>query len=525
MAASKNYKTRVNKAKKLNKRRFPRWTKFAVIGLVAVVGIVVIFNTFAANSMPVNTTKVINGGSLSDENSSSSMARSPITLEACRMSDTPGEGEANRIYVGAKPVISSYVANKLNAVWDKYYPEYHIDGQNVTYAADYQMPEHVYYDASFIVDRDKPTDTQEQYRDFLLPSEGYPQYYSGKFWETFAPGQPPAFASRYFESPGKAVKKFWDNATIYTRNASYIERNSNNDRQKPNSPFPASSNINTTNESSSSSSKSSSQSSSSSTGNVSRFKPSNTSSNGTTQSSSATNNSSNKSTTPSNNTRQSNTNTSTQQSSPNDVSKLNSILGTVTSITNPQLNLRPGTLPGRTSWSYLEGPVARYNDAKCPGGKEGGFSCGNNPSSYDVVNNPNPFIKFNVSWIGGRNTSVVNDNGKRLVEHDVKIVRFKDLPKCGNNPLQAQNQIDSKASFSQVQYQNYEKAFNQIKAAGIDVGVAGPGQDKMAEIFLNNGISPLASLGSQYWTGLPPKGPDSPQTGYGDQRLAEPIPN
>jgi hypothetical protein len=90
------------------------------------------------------------------------------------MSDTPGEGEANRIYVGAKPVISGFVANKLNAVWDKYYPEYHIDGQNVTYAADYQMPEHVYYDASFIVDRDKPTDTQEQYRDYLLPvSSGY----------------------------------------------------------------------------------------------------------------------------------------------------------------------------------------------------------------------------------------------------------------------------------------------------------------------------------------------------------------
>lgn len=519
-------KKRVNKSKKLSRSRFPKWTKFAVIGLVALVGIVVVFNTFAASSMPVNTTKVINGGSVSDENSSSSMARSPITLEACRMSDTPGEGEANRIYVGAKPVISGFVANKLNAVWDKYYPEYHIDGQNVTYAADYQMPEHVYYDASFIVDRDKPTDTQEQYKDYLLPSEGYPQYFSGKFWVPFGvPGQPDWFEKENFDYPGKAVKKFWDNATIYTRNASYIQRNYNGEGTKQNSPFPASSNISTTKESSSGSSSSTEKSSTSSTGNISRFKPSSTTSNSSTQSTTTPSNSTSKTTPPSNNSRQTNTNTSTQQSNPDDVAKLNRILGTVTSTTNPSLGLYPGTLPGRTSWSYLEGPVARYNDAKCPGGKAGGFSCGNNPNSYDVVNNPNPFIKFNVSWIGGRNISVVNDNGKRLVEHDLKIVRFKDLPKCGNNPLQAQNQIDSKANFSEVIYGNYERAFNQIKAAGIDVGVAGPGQDKMAEIFLNNGISPLASLGSQYWTGLPPKGPDSPQAGYGDQRLAEPIPN
>jgi cell division septal protein FtsQ len=87
MASSKKLKSRVSKSKKLNKSRFPRWTKFAVVGLVAVVGIVVIFNTFAASSLPVNTTKVINGGSVSDENSSSSMARSPITLEpvVCRI--------------------------------------------------------------------------------------------------------------------------------------------------------------------------------------------------------------------------------------------------------------------------------------------------------------------------------------------------------------------------------------------------------------------------------------------------------
>lgn len=469
MKTKQKPRVRVNKSKKLARRRFPRWAMFVVIGLVAVVGIALIITTFAAGVLPTNTAKVINGGSVSTDNSVSSMARSPITLEACRMSDTPGEGEANRVYVGAKPVISSYVANKLNSVWDRYYPEYHINGQNVTYAADYQMPEQVFYDASYIVDKDKPTDTQEQYKDFILPSEGYPQYFSGKFWVPFGvPGQPDWFESKYFSSPGKAVKKFWDNATIYTRNASYFERNYSGEGSK-NSPFPGG------------------------TGSTS----SNKSTNRTVATTSATN-----------------------QSNPSDVSKLNAILGTVTSTTNPNLGLYPGTLPGRTSWNYLEGPVARYNDAKCPGGKAGGFSCANNPNAYDTINNPNPFIKFDVSWMGGRTVGSVNENSKKLVDHDVKIMRFKDLPKCGNNPLQTQNQIDSKADFSKVIYGNYERAFNQIKAEGINVGVAGKGQDRMSEIFLNNGISPLASLGAPYWTGLPPKGTGAGLPGYGNYGTA-----
>ena len=99
MKTNKKPKSRVNRSSKITKRKFPRWAMFVVIGLVAVVGIALIIRTFAAGVLPTNTAKVINGGSVSTDNSVSSMARSPITLEACRMSDTPGEGEANRVYV------------------------------------------------------------------------------------------------------------------------------------------------------------------------------------------------------------------------------------------------------------------------------------------------------------------------------------------------------------------------------------------------------------------------------------------
>lgn len=524
MATNKKLKSRVNKSKKLNKSRFPKWTKFVVIGLVAVVGIAVIVRTFASGGT-VNTATIIGGGALSDPNSATSMVRSPITLEACRMSDTPGEGAANRVYVGAKPVISAYAADKLNAVWDKYYPEYHINGQNVTYAADYQLPQSVYYEANYIYDRDNPTDTSSPYRDFLLPSEGYPKFYSGELWKTFAPGQPPALETSLLASPGPAIKKFWDNGTIYGNAATYIDTPSGN--SKPVSPFPASSNISTTEQSSSGSANSSTESSkstNSSTGNISRFKPSTSNSTSNSTQSTSTSSSTNKASTPSNNrTTQTNTTNNMYQSNPNDVSKLNSILGTVTSKTNPNLGLYPGTLPGRTSWSYLQGPVAKYNDARCRESQPGNsdpYGCGNDPSKYDPINNPNPFIKFVISWFGGRSVGSVGENSKLLVDSDVKVVRFKDLPKCGADPIQVRNQIDSKANFSEVMYSNYERAFNQIKAAGIDVGVAGPGQDKMAEIFLKNGISPLSSLGSGYWTGLPPKGTGSGLPGYGNYGTA-----
>lgn len=525
MATNKKLKSRVIKSKKLNKSRFPKWTKFVLIGLVAVVGIAVIVRTFASGGT-VNTATIIGGGALSDPNSATSMVRSPITLEACRMSDTPGEGAANRVYVGAKPVISAYAADKLNAVWDKYYPEYHINGQNVTYAADYQLPQSVYYEANYIYDRDNPTDTSSPYRDFLLPSEGYPKFYSGDLWKTGS------LDSSLLAYPGPAIKKIWDNGTIYGRQAKYVDSPAGGINAKPNSPFPASSNISTTEQSSSGSANSSTESSkstSSSTGNISRFKPSSrtnnsgqsttTSNTNTNQSATTPGNSTNKSTTPSNSsTRQTNTTNNMYQSNPNDVSKLNMILGTVTNRTNPLLNMYPGVLPGRTSWSALEGPLAKYNDARCRESQPGNsdpYGCGNDPSKYDPINNPNPFIKFVISWFGGRSVGSVGENSKLLVDSDVKVVRFKDLPKCGADPVQVRSQIDSKANFSEVIYANYERAFNQIKAAGIDVGVAGPGQDKMEEIFLNNGISPIGSLGRSYWTGLPPRGNASGLPGYG----------
>lgn len=443
----------------INKPKFSRRTFIAVTVLVAAVGAYHVFRTYAADPLSFDTKKIVGAGSVSTNNSVSSMARSPISLDACRMSDTPGEGAANRVYVGAKPVISKFVADKLNAVWDKYYPEYHIDGQDVTYAADYQMPEQVFYDAYYIIDRDKPTDTKEQYKDFLLPSEGYPQYFSGKFWVPFGvAGQPDWFESKYFNYPGKAVKKFWDNATLNKREAKYVETGYNGEGIKGVKSVPSAGG----------------------------------------SSSSANNKSKNQSAPNNNNSRQSN---------PSDVSKLNMILGTVTSTTNPNLGLYPGTLPGRTSWSYLEGPVVRYRNP-------------NNPNSYSVVNNPNPFIKFHVRWLGGRTVGSVGENSKKIVDHNVKVIRFKDLPKCGNTPLQSQNQIDSKADFSKVIYGNYERAFNQIKAEGINVGVAGKGQDRIAEIFINNGISPLASLGSPYWTSLPPVGGGTGLPGYGNYGTA-----
>ena len=523
--ANKRSKKNIRVFKKNNKfkRKIPRWSIFVAIG-VAAVGVFVIFNTFAAGNSTVNTATIVQGGSVGGGNSASSMLRSPITLEACRMSDTPGEGPQNRVYVGAKPVISSYAADKLNAVWDKYYPEYHIDGQNVTYAADYQMPQQVYYTAKYIYERDKPTDTSSQYSDFLLPSEGYPKFYSGDLWETFAPGQPAALNTSLTSYPGPAIKRIWDEGTIYGNEAKYIDTPAGGSN-KATSPFPASSSISSTEKSSSASSNGASTTNqSSSTSNTSnnssgtRFKPSGTQSSST----SSTNKSTNTPNTSNRNTSQTNT-TSTNRNTPSDVSKLNMILGTVTSKTNPNLGLYPGALPGRTSWSSLEGPVAKYNDARCRASQPGNsdpYGCGNDPSKYDPINNPNPFIKFTTSWMGGRMVGAVGINGMNLVDSQVKVVRFKDLPKCGADPLQVRNEIDAKANFSQVMYDNYERAFNQIKAAGIDVGVAGPGQDKMAEIFLNNGISPLSSLGSSYWTGLPPKGTAQGLPGYGSYGTA-----
>lgn len=416
------------------------------------------------------------------------------------MSDTPGAGPQNRVYVGAKPIISNYTADKLNAVWDKYYPEYHIDGQDVTYAADYQNPESVYYEAYYIYDKDNPSDATSQYSDYLLPSQVLPIYYAGGYWN--APGGPegPAYNVSRKDPPGAAERKVWEQAAYSI--AKYRDWYNKNLPPRPNSNSTTETNTSPTSNSANNSNKSSRETST-------RFKPSSTSSS------------------PNNVSTSSNGNISPETLS-RDKSDLNKILGTVTSLSNPQLAITPASLPGRTSWDFIEGPVGKYNSAKCEAAQVGGkypYGCKEYTEFWDSINNPNPFIKFDVSWKAGRYVGSVNDSGRQLVEHDVKYVRFKDLAKCGADPIQVRDEIDSKANFYEINKSNYKKAYEQIKAAGYNLTYGGPQIEKTKAIYLNNGISPLSFVDAGYWTGLPPT--DAPTTGipgYGEGRVARPYP-
>lgn len=334
MKTKQKPRVRVNKSKKLARRRFPRWAMFVVIGLVAVVGIALIVTTFAAGVLPTSVKKVIPGGAVSQVDSTTALARSPITVDACRMSDNPGEGPGNRVYVGAKPVISVELANKMNAVWNQYYPQYKVTGQNVPYALDYSGANNVNYSANYIVDRRDPTNTTKQYSDYYNPTEAK-------------------------SLPDK--NRFFAREPIDWKYANFMDSAISSIHEKPYDIAAQSNYINSKLDA---------------------------------------------------NTRGLTAANSTRQ---------------------PDINyIAPFKLPGKTYWSYIDGPVMVYNDGKCP---KAGFGCQNDRSKYDVVNNPNPFIKFDVSWLSARLAGVVNKESSPVKEHVVKVVRFKDLPRCGVAPV------------------------------------------------------------------------------------------
>lgn len=417
---------RVNKSKKkLRNSRFPRWTKFVVIGVVALAGITVIVRTFAASIFPSTTTKVVSGGGIGRIDSRNPLARSPITLEACRMSDTPGPGKENRVYFGAKLVISKNAADKLNAYWDRYFPEYHIDGQDVPWAADYTRPSSIAYTAQYMVDNDKPTDTKDPYNPILKPSEALSVLSSGKFDSM---GQYNARNKSYTASLNgyPRIKRDYVNSTIYGNEAQLWEKDylARGARSGQASPFP---------------------------------------------------------------TTQRDGSVITQ---------------------NPQNPFADyaiyfGKMPGRTQWSYLSGPVGKYNDAKCkaaqPGSKDP-YGCTNDPTKYETINNPNPFIRIDVDWANGRAGGGFGTS-QTFIENVTNVFRFKDLPKCGNAPATYTRTLEQRnAEASRVNeliYAGTQKANQAIGAAGIDQGLAQENSTyvKMEQIRFENGVSNLVYSG------------------------------
>lgn len=444
MASNKKLKSRVNKSKKLNKSRFPRWTKFVVIGLVAVVGIVFIVRTFAAGVFPISAKKVIPGGSVGLVSSASSMARSPLIVEACRMSDTPGAGPENRVYVGAKPVVSKVLADRMNKVWDPHFPEYHIDGQDVPWAVDNLNSQQIYYEANYIVDNNDRSDTAKAYTDLLKPSEVDKLIPTGQYNYDIGPK---SYLTKNGFGPWFNIRKEWLTANYLYNVANYNE--------KPLSQSEQSEYIN------------------------------------------------------------------------NKLgSNRNARGGNFSAVpANPGINyISANQMPGKTIWSYIEGPVALYNKAKCPADANNGYGCQNKPESYDLVNNPNPLIKFDVSWLGGRQTGVINGEGAWLNDHVVNVVRFKDLPKCGRTPLPTVAEQYAKAD-------KYTKLVKDLglqakvdaayRAAGIDPSVAQTTSNnyKMRLINWENGLNQV-----NFWTGKPANDLYDNTPGYGTTQVSRPYP-
>jgi len=219
----KKSKSRLYKKASKYKSRIPRWAIFVVIGVVFALGVFWLFTTFAAGLLDPNTVRLVSSGGRGKDASQPASERSPITIEACRMSDTPGDGPANRVYFGAKPVYSKEAADKLNSVWDRHFPEYHIDGQDVPWAVDHYRPGGIYYNARYVVDAEKPTDTRDAYNPYYKPSESRAAVASGKYNSMGNYNS----RQRSFGVDGNGppvIKRDYVDATIYGRQANLWEK-------------------------------------------------------------------------------------------------------------------------------------------------------------------------------------------------------------------------------------------------------------------------------------------------------------
>lgn len=413
--------------KNLNKKGFSHVELFIVLIVVFLVGGAG-FYVFKRSSMgkiseaesrqeaSVNKKVVIEAGALSSGGPSGpDEARSPVEIVACRMSDTPYSGEnrvsADRVYVGARPVVTQQTAADLNKFWDKYFPDYHIDsahGKDVTYAADYTLVTNVGFTANYIVDSEKPTDTKDPYSTLYKPSEAMPGLLSGKYNTDTIKRSVSASQNPQGKQPFR-IKRIYDYATIYGRDAQFYEKD-----------YSA----------------------------VSRTTSPNSGRGG---------------------------------------------LGTSGPGTNAanDLAISPGKLPGKTTWSYINGPVATI--------KRGSKS--RNISDHNIINNPNPLVQVKVTWASGRTVDgLENDSGGSgypLTESASNVFRFQSLPKCNNAPGTYTRSIAERRNeaikFNRIWSEQDAKANAAITAQGIDLTRAQEvsTNTKLRNIRTQHGISPL----------------------------------
>lgn len=413
-------KSKVFKKASKNKLKIPRWGIVVVIGLVAAIGIFAIWRSFAATGLIANVkTKVLtNAGDRRQISNRIIAEKSPITVEACRMSDTPGDGPENRVYFGAKPVVTKELADRLNKVWDNHFPEYHIEGQDVPWAADYAKPYGVGLFASYLVNDKDRTNTTEEYGSLIKPSEAFKKVPQGGWWDYKEMPQPnylPQILQRL-----AIVSNFAPNAPKpYPYNIYPTTTDPNITGRWTWAQFLAAPIV-------------SYQDMPYDGANLAAY----------------------------NNNLTKNVGRQNQTQDNIDKSKV-----------VPFEFIKPGELPGRPTWSYLQSRVMKFNKDKCDNVGD--------PNCYDIINNPNPLVYLEVSW----NKGMPNE------EHIRKAVRFKELPKCGQSPIRnTQAQIDEYNKFKAV----------RDKMPQLSIGNGGtPESWKATDTLVNAGVSPLTW--SQYW--------------------------
>ncbi|HMS92671.1 MAG TPA: hypothetical protein PKC05_04235 [Candidatus Saccharibacteria bacterium] len=464
MAVKGQNKSRSFKKASKNKLKIPRWGIVVVIGLVAAIGIFAIWRSFAATGLlPNTTTKVVLNGGYGGEANVDNMnvnKKSPIEVVACRMSDILDDGPQNRIYVGAKPIITKELASKLNAVWDKDFPQYHIDGQDVPWAADYSMPKNVSFNASYVVDNNNRTDTTLSYGQVNNPSEIFKKLPKGGWWSgesyftQYDQGKFPPALQRI----GRGVD-YGANKNQYPQNQYNVDPNPNISAGWVEAMFRGSSLL-------------------------------------------------------------------TKAIYTDKANNINELLSYNKSVTQnvgrqatyqdnidlakqvPIYFLRPGTLPGRTTWTYMGGKVMIYNQDKCPT-RDG--ACVEDPNSYDIINNPNPLIRVSAQWNTNQIPRQTTNGNAPIVESVEKAVRFKDLPKCGQAPITSTKaQIDEFNKIKAKVTQQMSKATNERIAAGVNatawtIPTKGPEAWKASDIDVKNGLSPLVFNGFWNITNEPAK--------------------
>lgn len=462
--STKPKKSRAYKKASKNKRKIPRWGILVVIGLVAAVGVFAIWRSLAATGVlpKVNTKTIIEGGYGGEDNVDNMNVnkKSPVEIVACRMSDILGDGPQNRIYVGAKPIITKELATKLNSVWDKDFPQYHIEGQDVPWAADYSMPRNVSFNASYVVDNKNRTETTQAYGQVNNPSEVYKKLPKGGWWSGesyFTPYDQSKFPPA-LQRMGRGVDKGPLN-NQYPYNQYKVDPNPNISGGWVSAMF---------------------RGSSLQTEAIYTDKANNI-----------------------------NELLSYNKSVTQNVGRQNQAQDNIDQAKKvPIYFLRPGTLPGRSTWTYMGGKVMIYNQDKCPR-RDG--SCIEDPNSYDIINNPNPLILVSARWNTNQIAQQTPNGNAPRVESVEKAVRFKDLPKCGQAPITStQAQIDEFNKIKAKVSQQMNKATNERLAAGINatawtIPTKGPETWKASDIDVQNGLSPLVFNGFWNITNEPTK--------------------